>query len=109
MKEPFQTFLFQRVAPLIMAVLATPGVLAEDWPMLGRDRTRNAVSPEKGAPTDWGVKGAPKRIVGDNVVEVHPFDKNIKWKARLGSSYASPVVAGVGVVPAPGSGGAAAG
>ncbi|HZZ77774.1 MAG TPA: hypothetical protein VFE62_04610 [Gemmataceae bacterium] len=25
-------------------------VRADDWPMFGRDQTRNAVSPEKGAP-----------------------------------------------------------
>jgi hypothetical protein len=38
---------------------------ADDWPVLGRDATHNAVSPETGAPTDWHAKGAPKTVVGD--------------------------------------------
>jgi outer membrane protein assembly factor BamB len=52
---------------------------AEDWPMWGRDRTRNMVSPEKDPPVDWDIKTG----------------KNIKWKARLGSqSYGNTVVYG---------------
>ena len=50
-------------------IIFAANVSAEDWPMLGRDQTRNAVSPEKGAPVDWDVKTG----------------KNIKWTARLGS------------------------
>ena len=34
-------------AGLLEGATAAP---AADWPMLGRDSTRNAVSPEKGAP-----------------------------------------------------------
>jgi outer membrane protein assembly factor BamB/protein-L-isoaspartate O-methyltransferase len=52
---------------------------AEDWPMLGRDQSRNPVSPEKCAPTDWDFKTG----------------RNIKWKAKLGYiTFGSPVVAG---------------
>jgi outer membrane protein assembly factor BamB len=47
--------------------------------MAGRDRTRNAVSPEKGGPTDWDVRTG----------------RNIKWKAHVGSfSACEPIVSG---------------
>ncbi len=46
--------------------------------MLGRDRTRNPVSPEKGAPLEWDVATG----------------RNIKWRAKIGGNIvASPVVA----------------
>ncbi len=46
--------------------------------MFGRDKTRNAVSPEKNPPLEWDIKTG----------------RNIKWKARLGSyNFGSPVVA----------------
>jgi len=52
---------------------------AEDWPAYGRDRTRNPVSPERNAPTDWDVAEG----------------RNVKWKQALGScTFGSPVVAG---------------
>ena len=52
---------------------------AEDWPMFGRDQTRNPVSPEKGAPVEWDIKTG----------------RNIKWRARLGSiSTSQPIVSG---------------
>lgn len=51
---------------------------AADWPMLGRDATRNSVSPESNAPVDWDLETG----------------RNIRWKARLGSmAFADPVVA----------------
>jgi outer membrane protein assembly factor BamB len=56
--------------------------------MLGRDGSRNAVSPDKGPPLSWS---AEKRS-GDALVRPA---SNIKWQARLGSSnFAAPVVAG---------------
>jgi outer membrane protein assembly factor BamB len=65
--------------PMVTAFLVMSGVLrAEDWPMLGRDKTRNAVSPEKGAPVEWDAKTG----------------RNIKWRAPLGYiAWADPVVA----------------
>jgi len=54
---------------------------ADDWPMWGRDQTRNMVSPEKNPPTDWQVDGVKAA-------------RNIKWSAQLGSRcMAAPVVA----------------
>lgn len=47
--------------------------------MLGRDATRNPVSPEMNAPIQWDVESG----------------RNIKWSARMGSqTYGTPVVAG---------------
>jgi outer membrane protein assembly factor BamB len=71
------------------------GVRADDWPMFGRDAPGNAVSPEAGSPTDWHAKGWPKTEIGDKVTERYTEDRNIRWKAELGSlSIGSPVVAG---------------
>jgi outer membrane protein assembly factor BamB len=72
---------------LVLLVTGLPA-RAEDWPMLGRDRTHNAVSPETGAPTDWqnavpSIQGAPAKAA-----------RNILWSAKLGStSLGGPVVA----------------
>ena len=61
---------------------------ADDWPMFGRDRTHNAVSPEKGAPTDWQNQFPPGGGLGARAA------RNIKWMAKLGSlSMGGPVVA----------------
>jgi outer membrane protein assembly factor BamB len=50
---------------------------AADWPAFGRDRTRNAVSPESDPPTDWDVKTG----------------RNIKWQAEIASAaFGTPVV-----------------
>jgi hypothetical protein len=62
----------------VLWYLALP-LRADDWPMAGRDRTRNAVSPEKGGPTDWDVRTG----------------RNVKWKAHVGDfSACEPVVSG---------------
>jgi outer membrane protein assembly factor BamB len=64
---------------------------ADDWPMFGRDRTRNAVSGEKNPPSWWQVEESK----GGKIVRPN---KNIKWSASIGSgssyyhSYADPVV-----------------
>ena len=60
--------------------------LADDWPMLGRDGTRNSVSAELGAPTHWSVENREKdRVVSES--------KGIRWSAPLGSeTHSSPVV-----------------
>src|SRR5215468_1651193 len=61
---------------------------AADWPMFGRDGTRNAVSPEKHPPARWQTEER------DNGFLVRPA-WNIKWEAQLGSSaFAPPVVSG---------------
>jgi outer membrane protein assembly factor BamB len=73
---------------VIVVIVCGPAVWADDWPILGRDRTHNAVSPEKGAPTDWqlavpATKDAPGKVA-----------RNIKWSAQMGNrGVGGPVIA----------------
>ncbi|WP_020475990.1 outer membrane protein assembly factor BamB family protein [Zavarzinella formosa] len=53
--------------------------LAEDWPQFGRDKTRNAVSPEKNPPTWWQY---PEKEDG----KIIP-GKNIRWVSDLDNPY----------------------
>ena len=63
-------------------------VVAADWPMLGRDGTRNGVSAEVGAPTQWSVE---EREDGRLIRET----RGVRWSAPLGSeTHSSPVVSG---------------
>ena len=56
--------------------------------MFGRDHARNAVSPEKGAPTAWQIE------TKDEKTGVVTKARNILWSAKLGSqSLGGPVVA----------------
>jgi outer membrane protein assembly factor BamB len=69
-----------RTAGIAILLLTLPAN-AGDWPMAGRSASRNAVSPEKGAPVRWAVKEEGR--------------SNVKWEADLGhSNVASPVVSG---------------
>ncbi len=65
-------------------VACSLALCAADWPQGGRDNTRNAVSPEKGAPLSWtlpSAKGPPAR--------------NVLWSAKVGGyRAATPTVAG---------------
>lgn len=72
---------------LAVAALAPAG----DWPMWGRDPSRNMIAPESGL-ADSFEPGIPK----ENSEEIDPATtRNIRWIARLGSqSYGNPVVAG---------------
>jgi outer membrane protein assembly factor BamB len=61
--------------------------------MMGRDWTRNAVSPEKNPPTRWQVKSGGDSN-GQRNTKPNRVDGNIKWSAPLGSLCISePVVA----------------
>src|SRR3954470_4086756 len=44
------------VAIAVLAMLHSAIVRAADWPMFGRDWTRNPVSPEKDPPLDWEIE-----------------------------------------------------
>jgi hypothetical protein len=80
MKTTWAAPLTRRLAAsLVACVLAYSELIqAADWPMFGRDQTRNAVSPEKNPPVSWDIKTG----------------RNIKLKARIGSyTFATPVVA----------------
>src|SRR5688572_15611634 len=63
---------------------------ATDWPTLGRDQTRNPVSPEHDPPIDWDIgkfdRQARQWVDGTS--------RNIKWTAEVGSAaFGTPVVA----------------
>ena len=76
------------VFSLIVTLSATGDTSADDWPMYGRDRTHNAVSPERNAPTDWDVGKF------DSKTGTWVGSRNILWSAPLGSeSFGDPVVA----------------
>ena len=69
---------------LSVAVLAG-STTAADWPMGGRSASRNPVSPETNAPTDWQIETEGKK------------PRNIKWASRVEGAYyalGGPVVAG---------------
>jgi len=62
---------------MLSGIAAFP-LVSQDWPMWGGTAQRNMVSAMKNLPEFWDVKNG----------------KNIKWKARVGStSYGNPVVA----------------
>jgi len=67
-----------------------PTANAQDWPMWGRDYSRNMVAHFKGLPIDI-VPGQ----YADNSEEIDiNTSKNVKWIAKLGSqSYGNPTVA----------------
>ena len=79
---------------LILMLLAAAPSHADDWPMLGRDGTRNAVSPEKNPPTFWQIEGVPTKFENQRPIEWTTESKNVKWKAELGiNTFGIPVVA----------------
>jgi outer membrane protein assembly factor BamB len=75
--------------PALLALTAGPAARADDWPMFGRDRTRNAVSPEAGAPTDWQVE-----VRNQKSGAVEKPARSIQWSATLGTrNLGGPVIA----------------
>lgn len=56
---------------------AAQSASAADGPMLGRDTSRNAVSPERGGPTDWSVGKYDAETKEQTGV------RNIRWTAQL--------------------------
>jgi outer membrane protein assembly factor BamB len=62
-------------------------VRSADWPMRGRNLSRNAVSPELRAPVNW--------VLPDERSTVPTPAKNVRWSALLGDqSCGDPVIAG---------------
>ena len=63
---------------LMLSGMAALPLVSQDWPMWGGTAQRNMTSAMKNLPEFWDVKSG----------------KNIKWKAKIGStSYGNPVVA----------------
>lgn len=73
---------------LLCVVIAGTNVInADDWPMQGRDGTRNSVSLEGNPPTVWSVE---QREEGRLIRET----RGVRWSAPLGAeTFSSPVVA----------------
>jgi outer membrane protein assembly factor BamB len=70
---------------IALAALCALAAVAADWPQGGRDNTRNAVSPEKGAPLRWQLPSGRKDA---------PAARNVLWSAAPGLRPATPTVAG---------------
>jgi hypothetical protein len=84
-REPMSSRIGKTMA-LIVVLTLVPAVAADDWPMFGRDRSRNGVSPEKNPPIWWQV--------ADNEGPNLQRSKNIKWQAKLGANTnCDPVIA----------------
>jgi outer membrane protein assembly factor BamB len=84
-----------RLSLLALAVLGLPAAASAqgegDWPMWGRDETRNMSSPTTGLPGTF--------VAGEFIGATDEIDfattKNVKWIAKLGSqSYGNPTVSG---------------
>lgn len=81
---------------ILVIVLVAPipaKALADDWPALGRDRTRNSVSRERKATLDWQVLGGEVRAGEEDPGKRAQENRNIRWTADLQArSFGSPVV-----------------
>src|SRR5262245_56985216 len=86
----FRCWNLHSLLPVCVILLIPLIVKGEDWPMFGRDGRRNAVSPERGAPTSWDIgkeddSKPPQRI--------KRTQRNVRWSAKLGTmTYGDPVV-----------------
>jgi len=85
MKILTNTFLF--------GILLAISTQAADWPVWGRDASRNMVSDEKGAPAKWDIGE-----MNDKEVVDMKTTKNIKWVAKIGSQAYGNVTVGNGKV-----------
>ena len=66
-------------------------VTAADWPMWGRDSSRNMVSSETGLVTTF----APGEFKGNTEEVDMATTKNVRWAVKLGSqAYGNPTIAG---------------
>ena len=80
------------IASMLLGICLNVRARAEDWPMLGRDNTRNGVSTEINPPTFWRVVDTTdkeRRLLPRN-----RMSGNMKWSVQLGSEMGGdPVVA----------------
>ena len=76
--------------PHLLLLALTPALLAEDWPMWGRDASRNMVGNAKDLPTEI----ATGEIDPDTEEVDLATAKNVLWAAKLGSqTYGNTTVA----------------
>ncbi len=80
-----------RFLSLTLTIAAATAAPAEDWPVWGRNGSRNLYSPAKGAPASF-EPGKFKK--GTEEVDM-TTTKNIRWAAKLGSqAYGNTTVSG---------------
>ena len=85
-RRAFRLLLFLGISLLARGV---PNTEATDWPMLGRDETRNSVSPEMDPPIEWDIGNFDPKTGRWTPGPT----KNTKWVAKLGSiTCGDPVV-----------------
>jgi outer membrane protein assembly factor BamB len=77
----------------IVYIIFTLNLAGEDWPIWGKDGSRNMVSSEKQLTFDFD----PGEMSDDEVVDMDTA-KNIKWVAKLGSQAYGNVTIGNGCV-----------
>ena len=76
---------------ILLTGIALSTSSAEDWPMWGKDASRNMVGNAKDLPVDIH----PGELDDDTEAAILKDAKNIKWAAKLGSqTYGNAVVAG---------------
>ena len=76
---------------LVLGLISSLPCAALDWPMWGRDSSRNMVSDEKNLPDSFD----PGRLKGASEEIDMATTKNVRWVAKLGSqAYGNPTVAG---------------
>jgi outer membrane protein assembly factor BamB len=79
-------------ACLALAGSLAPAAAAADWPVWGRDATRNMAAPDEKVVTDFD----PGKTVSPDSEEIDlKTTRNVRWVAKLGSqSYGNATVAG---------------
>ena len=83
----------QSAAAVTTETAPAAAVKSADWPVWGRDGTRNMVSDETGAPTEWEIGE-----MDENEVVDMSTTKGIKWVAKIGSQAYGNVTVGNGKV-----------
>lgn len=80
-----------RASAALLLVTAGAAQAVQDWPMWGRDLTRNMTSTVTGLPDDFEAG----EFIGATDEIDFASTRNVKWIAKLGSqSYGNPTVAG---------------
>jgi hypothetical protein len=80
----------QRMTMVLICLVFAPPVSAGDWPMWGRDGSRNMAGTESPLPATFDT-GTP--VEGTDEIDVKAA-KNVRWLAKLGSqSYGNVTVA----------------
>ena len=85
--------IMKKITLFIISSLAISNLFGADWPMWGRDGSRNMISDEKQIIFDFN----PGEMNDDEVVDMKTT-QNIKWVAKLGSQAYGNVTIGNGCV-----------